>query len=117
MDKPEQAAANPPAFAEGFRQKIALGKYTGWAIDLTEDQLIAVLWAVGEYGRRSQPVVECLDRHASEFSPADGWPRARLGLQLLAEISDRRFVSSEQVIERVRAVLREWRESLGITQD
>ncbi len=117
MAEPAPAADDPPAFSEAFRRKIALGKYTGWAADLTEDQLIGVLWAVGEYGRRSEPVLECLDRHAGEFWPAHGLPRARLGLELLSAMADRERFTTEQVVERVRAVLREWRASLGEPQD
>ena len=117
MVNPEPAPAERAAFTEEFRRKIALGKYTGWAADLTEDQLEAVLWAVGEYGRRSQWVLECLDRHADEFYPAYGLPRARLGLELLAAMSDRHRFTLEQVIERVQAVLREWRAASGEPQD
>ena len=107
----------PPAFTDEFRRRIALGKYTGWAADLTEDQLVAVLWAVGEYGRRSQWILECLDRHADEFYPAYGLPRARLGLELLSAMADRQRFTAEQVVERVRAVLRQWRAALGEPQD
>ncbi len=113
----EPAADDPSAFTDSFRQKIALGKYTGWAADLTEDQLIGVLWAIGEFGRRSQWVLECLDRHADEFYPAYGLPRARLGLELLSAMADRQQFTTEQVIERVRTVLREWRAASGEPQD
>ena len=117
MAEPEPALDGPPAFTDEFRRRIAFGKYTGWAADLTEDQLVAVLWAVGEYGRRSQWVLECLDRHADEFYPAYGLPRARLGLELLSAMADRQPFTVEQVVERVRAVLRQWRAALGEPQD
>ncbi len=105
------------ALNEPFRQQIMLGKYTSWAADLTEEQLMGVLWAVGEYGRRSQKVLECLDRHADEFCPADGFPRARLGLELLSAMADGQRFSTEQVIEQVRSVLRSWRAESGEPQD
>jgi len=35
------------------RKSIRSGKYTKWAIDLSSDQLLALLWMVGEYGIRS----------------------------------------------------------------
>jgi hypothetical protein len=108
---------SPPAFNDAFRQGIALGKYTRWAVDLTEEQLEAVLWAVGEYGIRSQWVLECLDRHADEFYSAYGFPRARLALELRSAMADRQRFTVQQVIERVQAVLREWRVSLGEPQD
>ena len=113
----EPAPDDLPAFTEAFRQKIALGKYTGWAADLTEDQLVGVLWAVGEFGRRSQWVLECLDRHADEFYPAHGLPRARLGLELLSAMADRQRFTTADVIERVQAVLRAWRAASGEPQD
>jgi len=37
-------------FSEDFRQKLQIGKYTRWAAELTDDQLEAALWAIGEYG-------------------------------------------------------------------
>lgn len=117
MAEPEAAPDGPLAFTDEFRRRIALGKYTGWAADLTDDQLVAVLWAVGEYGRRSQWILECLDRHADEFWPAHGFPRAKLGLELLSAMSDRERFSVEQVVERVRAVLKVWRASHGEPQD
>ena len=116
MAEPE-STADSPAFTKAFRERIVHGKYTGWAADLTEDQLIAVLWAIGEYGCRSQWVLECLHRHADEFYPAYGLPRARFGLELLSAMADRQRFSTEQVIERVRAVVKEWRASLGEPQE
>lgn len=84
---------------------------------MTEEQLEAVLCAVGEYGIRSQWVLECLDRHADEFLPAHGFPRARLALELLSAMAERHRFTLQQVIERVQAVLREWRAALGEPQD
>jgi hypothetical protein len=105
------------AFDEGFRQALAIEKYGRWAADLTKDQLLAVLWAVGEYGYRSQSILECLDRHQSEFHPSDGFPRARLGLELLAAMAEAGRFSAGQVIERVQAVLKQWRAELGVPQE
>lgn len=43
-----------PAFVDPtFRKELSLGKYTRWAENLTEDQLAAVLWAVGEFACRA----------------------------------------------------------------
>jgi hypothetical protein len=117
VDEPQRAAKSPPAFSDDSRREIALGKYTNWAADLTEEQLAAVLWAVGEFGRRSQPVLDCLARHEGEFYPAGGYPRARLGLKLLAAMADRKGFSVGEVIERVQATVREWRASLEMPQD
>lgn len=117
MGEPEPAAGGVPAFRDEFRRKIAPGKYTSWAADLTEEQLEAVLWAVGEFGRRSRWVLECLDRHEDEFPPAYGFPRARFGLELLSSMADRNPFTVEQVIERAQIVLKKWRAQTGIPQD
>jgi hypothetical protein len=105
------------AFDDDFRQALAIEKYGRWAADLTKDQLLAVLWAVGEYGCRSQSILECLDKHQGEFHPCDGFPRARLGLELLAAMAEGHRFSAEQVIERVQAVLKKWRAELGVPQE
>lgn len=105
------------AFDDEFRRALAIEKYGRWAADLTKDQLLAVLWAIGEYGYRSQSVLECLDRHQREFHPSDGFPRARLGLELLAAMAEGGRFSAEQVIERVQAVLKKWRAESGVPQE
>jgi hypothetical protein len=35
------------------RIKLKGGKYTSWAWDMSSDELVALLWMVGEYGIRS----------------------------------------------------------------
>jgi hypothetical protein len=105
------------AFDDDFRRALAIEKYGRWAADLTKDQLLAVLWAVGEYGCRSQSILQCLDKHQDEFHPCDGLPRARLGLELLAAMAEGHRFSAEQVIERVQAVLKKWRAELGVPQE
>lgn len=105
------------AFDDELRQALAIEKYGRWAADLTKDQLLALLWAIGEYGYRSQSILECLDRHQDEFHPGDGFPRARLGLELLAAMAEGHRFSAGQVIERVQTVLKKWRAELGIPQE
>jgi hypothetical protein len=105
------------AFDDEFRQGLAIEKYGRWAANLTKDQLLAVLWAIGEYGYRSQSILECLDRHQAEFHPSDGFPRARLGLELLAAMAEGHRYTPGQVIERVHAVLKKWRAEMGVSQE
>jgi hypothetical protein len=104
-------------FRAKFRRKLSLLKYTRWAAALTEDQLAAVLWAVGEYGLRAQAILECIDRHQDEFSPGHGLPRARLALELLSRMVDFQRYSLDDVVEKVRAVVAEWRAQLGELQE
>lgn len=96
-------------FREEFRKQLALGKYTKWASELTEDELAAVLWAVGEYGFRAPPVLECLDRHADEFLPGHGFPRARLALDLVHQMVQSKRYSLDDVIAQVQVVLAQGR--------
>lgn len=42
-----------PAFMGTVREKVQLGKYTRRFVDLTIDQLLAVLWLLGEYSARA----------------------------------------------------------------
>jgi hypothetical protein len=105
------------AFDDEFRNALALEKYGRWAKDLTKDQVLAVLWAIGEYGYRSQSILECLDHHHEEFHPGEGLPRARLGLELLAAMAQGRQFTPGEVIDRVQAVLRRWRAELGGPQE
>jgi len=42
-----------PAFSDELRTELANGKYTRWAVNLTESELTSLLWMVGEYGIRS----------------------------------------------------------------
>jgi len=102
------------AFDEELRSALALEKYGRWATNLTKDQLLAVLWAIGEYGYRSESILACLDRHPEEFHPCDGFPRARLGLELLAAMAQGHHFTAGEVIERVQAVLKKWRAELGV---
>jgi len=81
MADPE-STADRPAFSTEFQERLATGKYTKWAVDLTEDQLNVVLWAAGEFGRRGLELPSCIDPHTGRFDPSDA--RARVGLELLA---------------------------------
>jgi hypothetical protein len=110
MSEHKPAESSRPAFSDEFRERIAMGKYTVWAADLTEEQLEALLWAAGEYGVRAEGVLECLDRHEDEFQPPGSFlPRARLGLELLAQMVKGRRFTVEDVKEQVRATVDQWR--------
>ncbi|MEI6065645.1 MAG: hypothetical protein WCQ26_13710, partial [Pseudanabaena sp. ELA748] len=68
-----------------FRKKIGMDKYADWAKDLTEEQFIALLCAVGEYGYRAHYVLEILRRNmpSNDLSLF----RALGGLEIIAEYS------------------------------
>ena len=104
-------------FTDDFRRRLALGKYTRWASDLSEDQLAAALWAAGEFGYRAAGVLECLDRRAAEVPPCYAYPRARIGLELLARMVGGERLTADEVIAQVRAVLACWRANHENCQD
>jgi hypothetical protein len=97
-------------FSEEFRQRLKLGKYTRWAVDLTEQQLEPVLWMVGEYGYRSQPVLNFLKHHRDESAwNQEGFSRALLALETLLRIVGGDRPDLDEVTHRVRLLLAEVR--------
>ena len=70
--------------------------------DMTEDQLMAVLWAVGEFAFRSTPILASLRRHRDESPPISGVPRALLALHLLDQMVIRGAISLDDVRKQMR---------------
>jgi hypothetical protein len=65
-------------FSKQFLEKISKDKYARWAVDLTEDHLETLLWAVGEYGVRSDKPLELLHAHMPrDYSHASPTSRIR----------------------------------------
>lgn len=93
-------------FSDEFRERLRLGKYSRWAVNLTEDQLEAILWMVGEYGYRAYHVLPMLTTHWGQV----GTGRAALALESLfrAVGGDRPDVDALRL--RVRTFLAEVRD-------
>jgi len=89
--------------SEEFRERLRHGKYTDWAAELTDDQLQAVLWAVGEYGVRARVPLEVLNQH----SPRDPISHARavLALETLSDFTDGRFIDVQQYFNKVQQIV------------
>ena len=84
------------AFTSKVRTDLALFKYTKWAANLTQDELLVALWAVGEFGGRSEILLERVEKHKDELFPGSSFPRARVGLQVLCGlVHGKRFTSDE----------------------
>lgn len=66
-------------FSEQARERLRLGKYTRWAVGLTEAELEAVLWMVGEFGYRASYVLPLLTNLWGREGPG----RAVLALESL----------------------------------
>jgi len=91
--------------SEEFRKSLARGKYTDWAKDLTEEELKALLWAVGEYGYRADNVLRVLQQHlpAGPFSRA----RALLALEVLADFAHGKTITLDPLRKRVSETVRQ----------
>ncbi len=77
--------AGSSLFSEEFRQQLTYGKYTKWAVNLTEAQLGGMLWMIGEFGYRSWLLSTRLLMDA-EWGRFRGYPRARLALESISRI-------------------------------
>jgi hypothetical protein len=75
-------------FPNDVRIAMRLGTSSKWAADLTEDEIQAVVWMVGEFGRRASHVLAALDQQWSESPPQDqvASARARLALEALFRV-------------------------------
>lgn len=93
-------------FSDEFRQRLAHGKYTNWAVDLTEEHLEGLLWMVGEYAHRAGLVLVLLDKHKDEFSFQDeGFARANLALHTISRIVDGKTLDVNEATRRIREVV------------
>ena len=80
------------------RDRLKLGKYTSWAADLSADELLALLWMVGEYGIRSS---------AESEDPSIGCDvRREVGRRALVSFVHHRPISLEEAKRQIRQGLR-----------
>src|SRR3954465_241412 len=93
-------------FPEGEREAMRRGTSSKWAADRTEDELRAVIWMVGEFGRRAPQVLAALDRHWVELPPPDlvAATRAKLGLAGLFRVVCGDRPSVEEFLGRWRSL-------------
>lgn len=81
------------------RELLRLGKYTSWAAELTADELMALLWMVGEYGIRSS---------AESDKPAYGYDiRREVGHRALVRFVHHQPISLEEAKQKIRRGLRD----------
>jgi hypothetical protein len=69
-------------FSEEFRERLRLGKYSRWAVNLTEAELEAIIWMIGEYGYRASYILPLLTAHWRQ----EGAGRAALALESLFRV-------------------------------
>ena len=93
-------------FSDDDRRRLAFGKYTRWAENLTEPQLMTLLWMIGEYGARSFRLMEWLDRHeATLATDSVAYARLRMALESIADIVHGKDVSLDEAIQRARETI------------
>jgi hypothetical protein len=92
-------------FSPEFRERLRLGKYSHWAMNLTEAQLEAVIWMVGEYGYRARHVLPLLTHLWRE----EGSGRAVLALESLFRVVGGDRPDRETSSQRARDFLAEVR--------
>jgi hypothetical protein len=92
-------------FSEAFRERLRLGKYSRWAVNLTEAQLEAIIWMIGEFGYRAVSVLPLLDGHWGR----EGDGRAANALESLFRVVGGDRPNLDQYTQRVRDFLAEVR--------
>ncbi len=92
-------------FSDEFRERLRIGKYSRWAVDLTEQQLEAVIWMIGEYGSRASDVLPRL----TELWKSEGSGRAVLALESLFRVVGGDRPDRSESSSRVNAFLAEVR--------
>jgi hypothetical protein len=78
----QDARVSQPLFPEGVRAAMRMGTSSKWAADLTTEDLPALIWMVGEYGRRAGHVLVALNEQWSASPPRDAVAAARAKLAL-----------------------------------
>lgn len=99
-------------FSPEFRKRLRLGKYSRWAVKLTEDQLEAIIWIVGECGYRAYDVLPLLKELWSE----EGSGRAVLALESLYRVvgGDRPDLDDwRHRVQRFLAEVRKYADEVG----
>src|SRR5262245_47424581 len=89
-------------FSEEFRRHLLAGKHTRWATGLTEQDLYALLWLVGEYGARAPLILDLVERHRGEVATRlHRFARAKVALELIAQVVSGCPVDMSQVWARI----------------
>jgi hypothetical protein len=92
-------------FSPEFRERLRLGKYSRWAVNLTEAQLEAIIWMIGEFGYRAGCVLPLLSGHWGR----EGDGRAANALESLYRVVGGDRPDLDQYTQRVRDFLAEVR--------
>jgi hypothetical protein len=95
-------------FSDEYRHEIELGKYTKWATNLIPEDLLGLLWALGEYGHRARTAVhrEAFEKELLECAAKyQLHPRALVGLRMALQCASGEFHAVEEVKAAIRAAV------------
>jgi hypothetical protein len=94
-----------------FLSSQAGGKYTDWAVNLDQETLSALFWAIGEFGYRAASASEqnWINVHIDKKISVEtgGWPAGRIGVPLRAitEIVGGKKLTISELHDRIRQTL------------
>ena len=103
-------------FSDALRERLAQGKYSRWAKDLTEETVEALIWAIGEYASRQDgdwlfPDQPLRIPHFTDDPVADA--RMRMGLACITRIYRGESLVQESVSQAVREAVNAFRRQDG----
>ena len=104
------------AFSDALRERLAQGKYSRWARDLTEETAEALIWAIGEYASIQDhggifPDQPLRIPHFTDDPVADA--RMRVGLTCITRIYRGEPLVQESVSQAVREAVNAFRRQDG----
>lgn len=104
-----------PLFTDDVRAALRMGTSSRWAVDLTRDDLPALIWMVGEYGRRAGHILTALEQQwAAAPQDAVAAARARLALEgLFRFFAGERPTREEYIARWPRLSERAWAAAQG----
>jgi uncharacterized protein (TIGR02996 family) len=89
-------------FSDEFRNRLKIGKYSKWAVDLSEAHMEALLWMVGEYGVRAWIILDLLERHKGEVFDEVMFARAKLALEMMERVVYGKRMDLDELTRSVR---------------
>lgn len=90
-------------FSDDLKARLKTGKYTQWAIDLSEENLEALLWMIGEYACRACEVFPILEEHERRLPEFDVViTRALTGLKGIEAIYFGERFDVDEATKRIR---------------
>ena len=89
--------------SDSFHDRLITGKYTRWAATLSEDDMEALLWLIGEYGCRAFLIRDLFEeQERTVFGQHDGFARLKVALETIFRMVQGERLDVEEVRQRMR---------------